>query len=347
VRLVNPAIGGIHVQPVNAAPGATEPAIRLQAIHQEFQTRVGLLRHRARRVTALEGLSLDVNDGELFGLLGPNGAGKTTTIKILATLLIPTAGTASVLGLDVVKHAAYLRSQIGFVLGGERGLYYRLSGRDNLRYFAELYAIPVKRVTTRIDQVLELVGLQSRADDRVEGYSRGMKQRLHLARTLLHEPRVLLLDEPTIGLDPVGARQLRQTIQHLHQDGKTILLTTHYMFEADALCERIAVMKGGRILAEGKPDSLKALVSDLTVVEIETFGVEDGQLKSIRDLDVVDSVTVEDLGVKQLLQIQTKRGAAALPLIVDCLEMVDVGKVSVREATLEDAYVRLMGQEER
>src|SRR5205814_6707001 len=185
-----------------------------------------------------------VEGGELFGLLGPNGAGKTTTIKMLITLLIPTSGQARVLGLDVVRNAQEVRKRVGYVFGGDRGLYERLSALDNLRYFAELYGVRGRR---RIDEVLELVGLRGREHERVEGYSRGMRQRLHIARGILHDPQVVFLDEPTIGVDPVGARELRETIAGLAAAGKSVLMTTHYMFEADALCDRVAVIARGRI----------------------------------------------------------------------------------------------------
>src|SRR6185312_3812258 len=180
-------------------------------------------------------------------------AGKTTTIKMLITLLLPTAGEARVLGLDVVRQAHEVRRRIGYVFGGERGLYERLSGLDNLRYFAELYGVSGKAQRARIDEVLELVGLRGRERERVEGYSRGMRQRLHIARGILHDPEVVFLDEPTIGVDPVGARALRSTIAGLVEAGKTVLLTTHYMFEADALCDRIAVIAKGEIVAQGTP----------------------------------------------------------------------------------------------
>ena len=177
---------------------------------------------------------------------GPNGAGKTTTIKMLITLLIPTSGTARVLGHDVVKDAKWVRQRIGYVFGGDRGLYERLSALDNLRYFAELYGVDPKVQRTRIHELLELVGLDGREKERVEGYSRGMRQRLHIARGILHDPPVVFLDEPSIGVDPVGARELRSMIAGLRDAGKTVLLTTHYMFEADELCDRIAVVARGR-----------------------------------------------------------------------------------------------------
>src|SRR3954454_14584526 len=216
--------------------------IEAENLVRTYRTSTGTIRRKSLEVEAVRGVSFEVGEGELFGLLGPNGAGKTTTIKMLITLLIPTRGHARVLGLDVVKEAREVRKRIGYVFGGERGVYERLSGLDNLRYFAELYGVPAREQKRRIEELLELVGLKGREHERAEGYSRGMKQRLHVARGLLHDPEVLFLDEPTIGLDPVGARELRATIASLTAAGKTVLLTTHYMFEADALCDRIAVI---------------------------------------------------------------------------------------------------------
>src|SRR5216117_4604942 len=220
-------------------------AIEAAELRRTYRTSTGIFRRRSLEIEAVRGVNFEIAEGELFGLLGPNGAGKTTTIKMLITLLIPTAGSARVLGLDVVKDPREVRKRIGYVFGGERGVYERLSGYDNLRYFAELYGVPPKVQKARIEELLELVGLKGREHERTEGYSRGMKQRLHVARGLLHDPEVLFLDEPTIGLDPVGARELRATIARLQEGGKTILLTTHYMFEADALCDRIAVISQG------------------------------------------------------------------------------------------------------
>ena len=201
---------------------------------------------------------------------------------MLITLLIPTAGQAKVLGHDVVDDARWVRERIGYVFGGDRGLYERLSALDNLRYFAELYGVDPKRQRARIDELLELVGLDGREKERVEGYSRGMRQRLHIARGLLHDPPVLFLDEPTIGVDPVGARELRATIGALKAAGKTVLLTTHYMFEADTLCDRIAVIAKGRIVAEGTPRELKTQVSEGIVVEVEVYGIGDEAVDALR-----------------------------------------------------------------
>jgi ABC-2 type transport system ATP-binding protein len=319
-------------------------AIVLRDIHRTFRTTTGTIRRRRKDVVALDGLSLAVPEGELFGLLGPNGAGKTTTIKILTTLLIPTSGTATVLGLDIVRDAKAIRKRIGFVFGGEKGLYYRLSGSDNLRYFAELYGVAPREIGARIGELLALVGLTDRADERVEGYSRGMKQRLHLARTLLHRPRVLFLDEPTIGLDPIGARELRKIVTDLHAEGTTIILTTHYLFEADAMCQRIGVIDHGHLVALGTPSELKANVSDLGVVELEVFGVEAAAIERLRGLEFVDSVVVEQRELRQVLRVQTRLAAQAVAPLVAALAGAQIGRVAVREATLEDAYVRLVGR---
>src|ERR687884_509034 len=189
--------------------------IEAHELTRTYRTTTGVLRRRSLDVEAVRGVSFDVGEGDLFGLLGPNGAGKTTTIKMLITLLIPTAGTARVLGYDVVDNPREVRRRIGYVFGGERGVYERLSGQDNLRYFAELYGVPPRYQRRRIAELLDMVGLRGRERELVEGYSRGMRQRLHIARGLLHDPEVLFLDEPTIGIDPVGARELRATIGEL------------------------------------------------------------------------------------------------------------------------------------
>jgi ABC-2 type transport system ATP-binding protein len=319
--------------------------IEARELRRTYRTTTGVLRRRPLEVEAVRGVSFAVERGELFGLLGPNGAGKTTTIKMLITLLLPTAGSAHVLGLDVVERAREVRERIGYVFGGDRGLYERLSARDNLRYFAELYGVSGRAQRLRIDEVLELVGLKGREQERVEGYSRGMRQRLHIARGILHDPEVVFLDEPTIGVDPVGARDLRQTIADLVRAGKTVLLTTHYMFEADALCDRIAVIARGRIVGEGTPAALKAGVNEGTVTEIEVFGVDHDALARLRAVPTVTAVTVEERDQKQLLVVQaTGERELTAPLLAQ-LDGVEVGRVSSREPTLEDAYVALVGAE--
>jgi ABC-2 type transport system ATP-binding protein len=321
---------------------AGEPVIEARELRRTYRTTTGVLRRKPLEVEAVRGISFAVGRGELFGLLGPNGAGKTTTIKMLITLLLPTSGSGHVLGLDVVKDAKEVRRRIGYVFGGDRGLYERLSARDNLRYFAELYGVSGKAQRLRIDEVLELVGLKGREQERVEGYSRGMRQRLHIARGILHDPEVVFLDEPTIGVDPVGARELRQTTADLITAGKTVLLTTHYMFEADALCDRIAVIAKGEIVGAGTPDELKRGVGQGTVTEIEVFGVGDAAVGRLRAVETVTAVTVEDREQKQVLVVQSTGERELTHVLLGELGDANVGRVSSREPTLEDAYVALV-----
>lgn len=322
-------------------------AIEVRDLRRVFRATIGTIRRRTKEVVAVDGISFDVRDGELFGLLGPNGAGKTTTVKMLTTLLIPTGGSATILGHDVVRGADAIRSRIGFIFGGERGLYWRLSAKDNLRYFADLYHVDPDVAKRRLPELLDLVGLSGREDEKVEGYSRGMRQRLHVARCLLHDPQVLFLDEPTMGLDPVGARELRQVINNLVAQDKTVLLTTHYMFEADALCERIGVINHGKIVALDTPEGLKRHVEDLSVVELEVFGIAGEMVDLLRQMPEVDTVSVENRDQKQALRVHSRLGSAIVPQLMQRLDGngVRIGRVTVREPTLEDAYVRLVGGE--
>src|SRR5919108_724650 len=206
----------------------------------------------------------------------------------------------------------------------------------------DLFRVPPRERRARIDLLLEMVELKGRERERVETYSRGMKQRLHIARGLLHDPEILFLDEPTIGLDPLGARELRETIAGLHESGKTILLTTHYMYEADALCQRIAVIANGSFVATGTPSDLKAVVGDHTIVEIETFGVPDETVERLRRLPGVRGVGVETRDQAQVLLVQSAVGADVVRALLNELSGADTGKVITREPTLEDAYVELV-----
>src|ERR671939_1714960 len=318
--------------------------IEAQDLRRTYRTSTGIIRRRPLAIEAVRGISFDVGRGELFGLLGPNGAGKTTTIKMLITLLIPTSGSARVLGLDVVRDALAVRRRIGYVFGGERGVYERLSGYDNLRYFAELYGVPPRLQKRRIEELLELVGLKGREQERAEGYSRGMKQGLHVARRLLHDPEVVFLDEPTIGLDPVGARELRATIAALVEAGKTVLMTTHYMFEADSLCDRIAVISRGEIVAEGTPIELKSRVESGSVTEVEVYGIPEEIVIRLRELEGVLAVAIEEREQAQVLVVRTEPEVELTQTILGHLDRADIGRISRREPTLEDAYVALVAE---
>ncbi|MGH2406368.1 MAG: ABC transporter ATP-binding protein [bacterium] len=234
---------------------APAPAVALEGVTQQFPARRAAQKDE---VVALADVSLTIRSGELFGLLGPNGAGKTTLLRILSTLLIPSAGGVRVLGYDAVRQADALRRHIGVVLGGERSVYWRLTGRENLLYAAALHDLLPGVAAERAAALLELVDLDGRADDLVQRYSSGMRQRLALARALMHDPPVLILDEPTAGLDPHAARAVRTLLEALHRDGaRTILLATHNLDEADRLCGTIAIIDRGRIVACGTPAELK------------------------------------------------------------------------------------------
>ncbi|MBL7256068.1 ABC transporter ATP-binding protein [Actinoplanes sp. LDG1-01] len=287
-------------------------------------------------------MTFTVGRGELFGLLGPNGAGKTTTIKLLNTLLIPTSGTARVCGHDVEKDTREVRRRIGYVFGGDRGLYDRLSALDNLRYFAELYGVAPRDQKRRIAELLDLVGLAGREGERVEGYSRGMRQRLHIARGLLHSPDVLFLDEPSIGVDPVAARELRRTVADLAATGTTVLLTTHYMAEADELCDRIAVIADGQIQALGTPAELRHRADGRRVVEVEAYGVPESAVESLRGLPGVRETAVEARGALQLLTVHSDAHVDVQGDVLRELAGIRLGRVNSREPTLEDAYVAIV-----
>jgi ABC-2 type transport system ATP-binding protein len=321
-------------------------AIEASALNKTFKTKLGLWKTKSKSTLAVEDISFDVKRGELFGLLGPNGAGKTTTVKMLTTLLLPTHGTARILGLDVVRQTAEVRKHIGFAFSGSRGLYNRLTAIQNLKYFAELYALDPQVTHQRIPQLLELVGLADRGNDKVETFSSGMVQRLHLARALLHDPEVLFLDEPTVGIDPIGSRELRQTIKNLISLGKTILLTTHYMAEAEELCQRIAIINRGRIVALDSPEALKRRISGDSVIEA---CIQAGRVQVILDqLRVLDGKTVVELkngSEPEIVSIRTPEPARVLGLLSPYLNPEYIQGLEVRNQTLEDVYVTIIKSE--
>lgn len=234
-----------------------EPIIEVRQLRRTFTTHQGLIRRNKEVVEAVRGIDFSVYKGEIFGLLGQNGAGKTTTIKMLTTLLIPTSGVCKVLGWDTFGQEKHIRKRINFIFGGEMGVYRRLSARDNLRYFANLYGLDPREREERIDEILELVELTDAAHRLAETYSKGMIQRLQIGRGLINAPEILFMDEPTVGLDPVGAHMLRGIIAKLRDEGKTVLLTTHYLPEAEQLCNRMVILNRGTIVASGTPAEIK------------------------------------------------------------------------------------------
>jgi ABC-2 type transport system ATP-binding protein len=323
----------------------TAPVIQTHDLWRVFTARKGFLFNEVVRTEALRGVDLEVNPGEIFGLLGPNGAGKTTLTKILSTLLLPTSGTATVLGHDVTREALALRPRIGLVLGGERGLYNRISGRENLRYFADLYGVPLAERDRRIQEVLEHIGLADSADRRVEEYSRGMKQKLHLARGILHRPEVLFLDEPTIGLDPKSARETRKLIRGLVAGGVTIFLTTHYMFEAEELCQRIAVLSRGRIVARDTVAGLRQLVGGDRTIELEAYGFDDNEITTIKGLPGVSRVVAEEFGPRLRLTLRVRTRELKPQDLSERLTGHPELTVRERRTSLEDIYLDLVEEE--
>ena len=301
---------------------------------------------KRERFRAVDGIDLVVDPGEIFGLLGPNGAGKTTTMKMLATLLIPTSGTIRVLGIDPLAHPREVRARLGAMLSGERSLYWKLTARENLEYFAALYHVPPGETKARIERSLSAVNLADRADDYVERYSTGMRQRLALARALLPDPPLVVLDEPTVGLDPQASRDLRDRVRELKAQGRTVLLTTHYMEEADQLCDRVAIIDHGRIVALDTPAALKRTIRAEEVVHLE-IGV-DGD----------ESAVIARLGRSATLA-RSERSNGTLTVTAHCASARDfvpaafdaarstgatIRHVEVVPVTLEDVFLSLTGR---
>lgn len=316
-------------------------AIEVNDLRREYRTTTGILRRRALVVPAIDHITFTVEPGEIFGLVGPNGAGKTTLIKVLTTLLLPTSGNARVLGFDVASQPRDVRRKINFVYGGERGLYWRLSAEDNLRYFADLYRVPVTEGRKRTQELLELVGLENRRHERVEGFSKGMKQRLHLAKSLINRPSVLFLDEPSIGLDPVAARQLRVLVERIRSEhGTTILLTSHYMWEMETLSDRIAVLIDGAIRHLDTPEKLRTTAAGSHVVELVLS--DDADEAVVRDtVKRYGPVVTATAAGRRLLQVHT----SAPEEFVTCLangRLRGIAHHSVRDSQLEDAYLLMV-----
>jgi ABC-2 type transport system ATP-binding protein len=330
---------------------ASVQASNLTRIFEVKRKRAGFLgsiRRKKERILAADHISIAIKRGELFGLVGPNGAGKTTTIKMLCTLLLPTSGTAWVNGHNVVEQRDKVRERINVVLGGERALYWRLTGRENLWAFSRFYNIPSNVANERITEVLELVDLTERADDRVERYSKGMKQRLQIARALLNDPEVLFLDEPTLGLDPDGARKIRQYIKGLVAEKQvTVLLTTHYMYEAEEMCDRVAIIDKGKIVALGTLQELKGLVRKAVVLDLNVKGISDQSIQTLKGISGVETVVSRDDPESGLshLRLQTDgRNRVVSEVIESCVKSrVKVLSFQAAEPTLEDVFIKLVG----
>lgn len=296
--------------------------------------RIRNLVKRYERLTAVDDLTLDIHENEIFGLLGSNGAGKTTTIHMLATLLRPTSGTAAVNGFDIVSQPAKVRESIGIVFQAPSSDD-MLTGHENLHIHSLLYSLPRSSRNQRIDEVLDLVGLSDRKNDRVKTYSGGMRRRLEIARGLLHKPKVMFLDEPTLGLDPASRQTMWKYVKRLVDEEKiTVILTTHYMEEADMLCDRIGVIDKGKIVALDTPANLKAgFGGDIIRIKTKTQDAE----SLARKFDFVHNIEHEN----GFLVLSVNDARRDLPIL---LKRIEAEYVDFSSPTLNDAFIKLTGR---
>ena len=320
------------------------PAIQTTDLRRLYHTRSGT---KSKIITALDGVSLTIERGELFGLLGRNGAGKTTLIKILTTLLAPTSGKAFVNGMDVTRNVIPVRQRIAMVSGGEQSGYGILTVREQLWMFAQFYGVPSREAHRRIDELLAAVDLTEQANQKVYALSTGMRQRMNLCRALVSDPEILFLDEPTVGLDVEAARAVREYVRFwMRQNSRrTVLLTTHYMFEADELCDRVAVINHGQIVAQGTTNELKRDLQAYSRFQLELAEWTPAFVERLRATDGVMDV-----------QAETRQGRTELRLALSREELIASTMATLNEAggrvltlrriepTLEEAFVRLVGE---
>lgn len=293
-------------------------------------------------ITAVDDVSFEVAEGEFFGFLGPNGAGKTTLIRMLTTLLKPTAGRAVVACCDVSKEPAAVRRGIGVVPQAMTSDL-DLTGYENMDIYGRFYGIRSRERKERISYLLEMVGLTSRSNDLVATYSGGMRRRLEIARVLVHKPEILFLDEPTIGLDPQSRRVVWGLLEKLMEDNSlTIFLTTHYMDEAEALCKRVAIIDSGKIIAIGSPDELKSQIPGNDIVSLSLSSLSDDVIEKVKALPFVHKIIVED----NYLRVYVDSGARNLPMLIDEVRSSGgtVLSATVHEQSLEDVFIHFTGK---
>jgi len=319
----------------------------------ETKVPIGLFRRKKKRVIALKGVSFSVNEGEIFGLLGPNGAGKTTLIKILTTLLLPDAGRAIVNGFDVVKQPEEVRKSVGVMLMGERALYWKLTGRENLEFFGSLYKVPKDILKKRINEIVEFLGIQEFIDRLVETYSSGQKVLLAFAKALINDAPIIFLDEPTVALDPRRAIEVRQKIKKLKEEGKTIFLTTHIMQEAEELCDRVAIIDEGRIVAIGTPDELKRTIKGKSAVEVDIVCSNPKTITITEKIQQIDDVhkiawdvTSSEKGEIVRIRVICDNPREILPPMMEILlnNGVKIHYIKPEEPTLEYVFLYYTGK---
>jgi ABC-2 type transport system ATP-binding protein len=311
-----------------------ENIIRIDHITKTFE-------NTTKTVTAVDDVSFDVKRGEIFGLLGPNGAGKSTLIRILTTLLLPTSGSAFVDRYEITRNPEKIRSIIG-VCPQNSTLDVELTAYDNLDFYGRLVNVPDTELDARIWQLLEMIELADRAHMRVATFSGGMRRKLEIVRAFIHHPLILFLDEPTIGLDPEARREVWQQISTLNKEKTTIILTTHYMDEAEKLCNRIAFVDKGKLISLDTTDNLRKLIPAGDLIEIGADSVNEGVLSALRENGMIISVEFRD----KKLFISAKNGSKVLPAIVAILEKHSIWmtSISIRPPSIEDVFIYLTGK---
>jgi len=292
-------------------------------------------------VIALRGVSLEIEENEVFTLLGPNGAGKSTLLKIAVGLIKPTEGSVRVLGIDVLREPQRVKEVVGYV-PQESIVYDEMKGLENLRFYASLYGMPKEVAEDRIGKYVSLLGLSNYINRRVRTYSGGLKKKLSIAASLIHDPKVLILDEPTTGLDPSSRRDVWSILEELKRSGKTILMATHYMEEAEALADRVAIINEGSVIAVGSPKELKKKVGELTIVEVEVANPRPGIEEVLRPLSTGGRVLIKDSTIRVYLD----EYEVLLPKVAEALLTAGVRPVTIRvtEPTLEDVFLKLTGR---
>ena len=320
--------------------------IQVENLKKRFITKKGpLFRRKKEPVKAVDGISFAVERGTIFSLLGPNGAGKTTTIKVLATLLIPTSGRACVNGFDVVKDEHEVRKNLSAVLPGERTLFWKLTVKENLYYFGSLYGLTRLYVKGKIEELLQFFGIEDKRDILVEKLSTGERQKVVLSRALLPDPEVILLDEPTLGLDPVAAIALRKLIKRIADRGKTILLTTHYMYEADELSDTVAIINKGKITCLDTPHRLKQSLAAKRIIRMQVDAWNNSLDKYFEDRFEVQSIDTNQKDDEIQVRIKCGSNGFSLKDISDILarQGVTANNVSFDEPSLEDVFIAMTG----
>jgi ABC-2 type transport system ATP-binding protein len=324
-----------------------QPSVKVENLSKTYHTRQrkGIFKSVKRDVEALIDVSLEVQPGEIFGLLGPNGAGKTTLIKILTTLLLPSSGDGWINGYHIVKEDNKVRASVGCMLMGERGLYWKLTGRENLEYFGALYHLVPAMRRQRAQEIIKLLDLGDIADRTVETYSSGQKMKLAFGKALINDAPLLVLDEPTNTLDVPSASELRATVRDLNEQGKTIIYTTHIMSEAETLCDRVAIIDHGKLLAIGTVPDLKASLGHEQVVHIKGV-IPSAALHTVRSLDGIKQATRTNVNGASQLTVVSENGTIVLPRLIEALTHngAVIQGITPEEITLEDVFIHKTGR---